>query len=159
MPESDTNQQNQLKQGPAYICYTKLISHAKELAHALNKALSLEEYGVTYEHTMEFANLMDKCGQELVDIGEYMMDTCVKLKNANSHHARNEDTAQVGNSDVEKVTSGASSLTRTDTEVNNSDIEPPTNMLQVTPGASSLAMDSSSENATTPDLSFVSQNF
>ena len=66
------------------------MTQAKELAHALNKALGLKENGISYEHTPEFVKLMEKCRQELTDIGEYLIDTSVKLSDAHDRNLQNK---------------------------------------------------------------------
>ena len=67
--ENAINIKSIVKETPSYVCHVKLMTQAKELAHALNKALGLEENGISYKHTPEFVKLMEKCGQELMDRG------------------------------------------------------------------------------------------
>ena len=61
---------------------------ASELAHALDKAVKLEQAGHCYECTPEFTKLMHTCGEELIDIGEYVLDASEKLNEA---HLLNKD--------------------------------------------------------------------
>ena len=92
--ENAINIKSIVKETPSYVCHVKLMTQAKELTHALNKALGLEQNGISHEHTSEFVKLMEKYGQELMDTGEYIIDTSVKLSDAHDRNLQNQTKAQ-----------------------------------------------------------------
>ena len=119
--ENAINIKSIVKETPSYVCHVKLMTQAKELALALNKALGLKENGISYKHTPEIVKLMEKCGQELMDIGEYIIDTSVKLSDAHDHNLQNKlGPTTMENAETETVEAQESQCTETPSTSNGS---------------------------------------